>query len=227
MTTSFITNVALVDDHTLVRKGLVALVNGLPGYQVVLEASNGKEFTVALHDAPRVDIAIVDLNMPVMDGYTTIKWIVRNTAGIKPIALTFDASENAVIRTVREGARGFLLKTVEPAQFKLALDQVRDTGYCSEDPGMRPLQNSDALLTSYERRRAKILSALTERELRIIRYICAPEEYTYEAIANLMNVQFSTIDTHRRNLFERFGIKSKAGMVIFAYQWGIVKVDTD
>lgn len=69
---------AFVDDHTLVRTGLVGLVNRLGGYRVVLEADDGREFTKALPKGPNIDIAIVDLNMPIMDGYATIAWLHKN-----------------------------------------------------------------------------------------------------------------------------------------------------
>ncbi len=224
MSLSPITPVAFVDDHTLVRKGLVALVNSLEGYQVVLEATNGRDFTAAYSTGPPVDIAIVDLNMPVMDGYATIGWLARNHPHVKSIALTFDGSEDAVIRAVREGARGFLLKDVEPDVFKRALDHTRDFGYYESDLVLRSITSVEPR-TSYERQQAKVLEAITPRELEVITLACAPEELTYEQIAEHMGTKASTVETHRKHVFDRFGIKSKAGLVIFAYRWGIVKVN--
>lgn len=219
------TPIALVDDHNLVRKGLVALVNSLDGYHVVLEAANGKELVAALADGPAVELAIVDLNMPVMDGYATIGWLARNRPEVKPIALTFDGSEDAVIRAIREGARGFLLKDVEPDIFKLALDCVRYTGYYESDLVRRIIDTTNEPKTSYERQRERVLEAVTPRELEFIKLACAPEEYTYEEIAVRLGTKASTVESHRKHVFDRFGIKSKAGLVIFAYRWGIVKVN--
>lgn len=222
MTTRSTTTVALVDDHTLVRKGLVSIVNDLDGYTVVLEAANGKEFIELLHDGPQVDIAIVDLNMPVMDGYATIGWISKHRAATKSIALTFDAREDAVVRAVRAGARGFLLKTVDPPVFKLALDVVRDGGYYGNDAADRHAENYEAL-TSFERLQKKMLEEISPRELEFIRLACQPEEHTFEEIARRMDLAASTVEKHRKRVYERFGIKSKAGLVIFAYRYGIVK----
>lgn len=221
-----ITPVALVDDHNLVRKGLVSLVNTLAGYQVVLEAANGMEFTKALSGGPEVRIAIVDLNMPVMDGYATIAWLARTCPDVRSIALTFDGSEQAVIRAVREGARGFLLKDVEPEVFKAALDAVRDTGYYESDL-VRAMATDGEFRTTYERQQEKVLEAITPKELEFIILACAPEEYTYEQIADQMGTKATTVETHRKHVFDRFGIKSKSGLVIFAYRWGIVKVNRD
>lgn len=219
-----ITTVAMVDDHNLVRKGLVSLVNSFSGYKVVLEAAHGGELLALLPEAQTIDLAIVDLNMPVMDGFATITALYQASPGTRCIALTFDGSEEAVIRAVRVGARGFLRKDVEPDVFKMALDRVRDTGYYESDLVREVLTNSE-LKTTYERQREKILEAVTDRELEIIRLACSPEELTYEEIAHRMGLKPSTVEAHRKHIFDRFGIKSKAGLVIFAYRWGVARVE--
>ena len=224
-------DVALVDDHHLMRSGLAATVNGLGGYRVALEAGNGRELIEALevqerNGLQRPAIAIVDLNMPVMDGYATIAWLARTCPDVRSIALTFDGSEQAVIRAVREGARGFLLKDVEPEVFKAALDAVRDTGYYESDL-VRAMATDGEFRTTYERQQEKVLEAITPKELEFIILACAPEEYTYEQIADQMGTKATTVETHRKHVFDRFGIKSKSGLVIFAYRWGIVKVNRD
>jgi DNA-binding NarL/FixJ family response regulator len=218
-----ITHVALVDDHTLVRDGLVGLVNRLEGYRVVLTAEDGLSFVRALGRGPTVDIAIVDLSMPIMDGYATIRWLHSNRPQIRSVALTFDDRESAAVRAIRNGACGFLLKNMTLVEFKEALDQVRDHGrFQGQD-----MDPDRPLLTTYERARAKVLASITERELEFIRLAASPKEYNYEEIAMLLGVKLSTLETHRKNIFERFGIKSKTGLVIFAYRWGIVKVEME
>ncbi len=224
MSGTTITAVALVDDHTLVRTGLVGLVNRLGGYEVVLEAEDGAAFTRALDKAPPVEIAIIDLSMPVMDGFATIAWMYRNRPDVKTIALTFDGSEATVIRAIRAGARSFLLKNMDAGLFKLALDTVRDTGYFENDL-VQAVAPDPQWRTPYERLKAQVLSAITPREMEFIKLACAPGELTYDEIAVCMNTKPSTIDTFRKHVFERFEIKSKAGLVIFAYRWGIMKVE--
>lgn len=78
----------------------------------------------------------------------------------------------------------------------------------------------------YEYQREKILSAITDRELEIIRLLASSNEFTYEEIAEKMGLKPSTVEAHRKHIFDRFGIKSKAGLVIFAYRWGLVDSDT-
>ena len=217
------TPVALVDDHNLVRKGLVNLVNSMPGYRVVLEAANGRELTQLLGSGPDPLLAIIDLSMPIMDGFATIRWLSQNRPNIRAIALTFDGSEQAIIRALREGAKGFLLKDVEPEDLHRALDSVRDNGYVESDLQLRTVTTHRAANEPpYERQRAKVLSAISERERDFIVLACAPEEYTYDQIAERMGVKPSTVEAHRKNVFDRFGIRSKAGLVIFAYRWALV-----
>ncbi len=227
MTEDHTTPVALVDDHTLVRTGLVGLVNRLGGYKVVLEAEDGKEFSHALAAAPTVEIAIIDLNMPVMDGFATISWLRRTHPSIKPIALTFDGSESAVLRAIRNGACSFLLKNMKPEHFKRALDSVRDKGYFASDVLQNNNYETAGSTSAYEREQQRILEDITPKELTFIKLACSPAEYTYEEIAVLMQTKPSTVETHRKHVFDRFQIRSKPGLVIFAYHWGIVKVEAD
>jgi two-component system, NarL family, invasion response regulator UvrY len=221
-----ITRLALVDDHVVVRRALAALLNTYEGFHVVLEANNGVEFTEALTagTAEQIDIAVVDLRMPAMDGYQTMQWVSAHAPTVRCLALTFEGHEDAIIRAVRAGARAFVRKDVEPEQLYHALCSVRDTGYSMDDAVHHAVVEVGGPKTTFERQRAKIVAALTERDLEFVELICAPEEYTYEEIADRMRVKVATIDTHRKNIFERFGLKSKTGLVLFAYRWQLVPV---
>ena len=216
-------SVALIDDHHLVRSGIAAMVNGVGGYTVVMEAANGREFIRALSGHEEPAIAIVDLFMPVMDGFETIAWLKHNAPGIRPLALTFDASDDVMVRAVRAGARGFLLKNARPAVLKVALDSLMLTGYYHSDELHETLVDKQQLKTPQEKQQEKIIAAITPREMDFLLLVCAPEEYTYEQIADKMNVHRRTVDGYRESLVEKFGIKSKTGLVLFAMKWGIVK----
>src|SRR5512143_434923 len=105
--------IVLVDDHVLLRKGLADLVRNL-GYQVLYEANNGKEFCDKLKAENIPDLVLLDINMPVMDGYDTALWLKKNHPDIKVLALSMYDDENAVIRMLKNGARGYILKDSEP-----------------------------------------------------------------------------------------------------------------
>ena len=221
-------NVVLVDDHHLMRTGLASSVNALGAYRVTAEAGNGKELIEVLEDLdPGVpdapNIAIVDLNMPVMDGYATIAWLRAHRPEILPLALTFDAADDAMVRAVLAGARGFLLKSARPAVLKTALDSLVLTGYYTTDELMDAQVKGVEWKSREERERERIIGQITPREMEFLLLVCDEDEFTYEQIADRMNVNRRTVENYRIALFEKFRIKSKTGLVLFALRWGLLK----
>ncbi len=215
-------SVALVDDHHLVRDGLAAMVNGFGNYRVVAEAAHGRELIGLLDGKEPPAIAIVDLNMPVMDGYETIAWLRAEMPTVLPIALTFDHADDAMVRAVRAGARGFILKNARPQTLRNALDSLILTGYYFTDELDQTLRGNPGLRTREEREREKVLAAITPREMEFLLHVCSTEEPTYEQIADVMGVHRRTVDGYRIGLFEKFNIKSKTGLVLFAMRWGLI-----
>ena len=215
--------VALVDDHEMVRSAIAGMIDRLGGYRVIGEASNGLEFLTMLNaggEEPR--IAVVDLQMPVMDGFETIAWLRAQRPNIMALALTFDPAEDSVIKAVRAGARGFLRKNARAAVLKTALDSLMLTGYYHSDEVHDSLVQTPGSMTGPERMRAKVLAEISAREMEFLKLVCSPEEHTYETIASKMNVHRRTVDGFRESLTEKFGVKSKTGLVLFAMKWGIV-----
>ncbi|MBL7981908.1 MAG: response regulator transcription factor [Flavobacteriales bacterium] len=219
--------VAMVDDHHLVRNGLVATVNSLGGYKVTMEAAHGRELLEALEAAdvevPR--IAIVDLNMPVMDGYETIEWLRANRPQVLPLALTFDATDEALLKAVRLGARGFLLKNARPEVLKNALDSLISSNFYYSDRMLETMKEHPELRTRQEVERERVMELVTPRELEFLQLVCSPEEMTYEEIGNIMGVHRRSVDNYRIGLFEKLGVKSKTGLVLFAMRWGLLSTD--
>ena len=217
---------ALIDDHHLMRTGLATALNGLENYRVVMEAGNGKELIDQLRalpaDAARPAIAIVDLNMPVMDGYATIAWLRGNEPSILPLVLTFDAADEAMVRAVHVGARGYVLKSARPNVLKKALDSLILTGYFITEEMMHASARDVDEKQHDELGRARVLAEITPRELEFLLLVCNEEEFTYEQIADKMGVHRRTVDNWRIALFEKFNIKSKTGLVLFALRWGLL-----
>lgn len=220
-------NVALVDDHHMMRAGLVSTVNSLGEFRVTLEAGHGKEFIELLEhmglDGPDTpEIAIVDLNMPVMDGYATLTWMREHTPRILPLVLTFDATDDAMVKAVRAGARGFVLKSARPQVLKAALGSLLLSGYYYTEGTHEVGQRNPEWKTREERERERVLSSITEREMEFLHHVCDESEPTYERIADTMGVHRRTVDNFRAQLFEKFNIKSKTGLVLFALRWGLL-----
>jgi DNA-binding NarL/FixJ family response regulator len=219
--------VALVDDHQLMRSGLAAMIGALDGYKVISEASDGEEFIEQLKSGPIPDIAVVDLHMPIMDGWETIEWLTKNHPEIKTLALTFDASDDAMVRAIRNGARGFMLKTARPKLFQTALDSLVLTGYYHDDSLHKTMMRSKDLQEAMDKQRAEIQRKLTDKEMRFLELVCSEDELTYQEIAQEMGIGRRTIEYLRTSLFEKFDVKSKTGLVLFAVRWGLVKVGVE
>lgn len=212
--------IAVIDDQDLFRNALCDMIGLLGGYKVVLQAGNGHEYQELIADGTNVSVAIVDLHMPVMDGYETIAWIRANQPETRTLALTFDNDEQTMVRALRCGACGFLPKNVNKGIFREALAQVVHLGhYINEDLVER---GQVASHSTHEEARGRVITQLSHREVEFIRQVCDESEPTYEQIAARMGVSMSTVQGYRHNIFTRHSLKSKAGLVIFAYKWNLL-----
>src|SRR5688500_10697140 len=110
-------NVVLVDDHVLLRNGLSTLVSDL-GFNVLYECNNGKQLTQTLNNENCPDLILMDINMPEMDGFETTIWLKNNFPLVNVIALSMFDDEGSIIRMLKNGARGYILKDINPAELK-------------------------------------------------------------------------------------------------------------
>ena len=213
-------NFVLVDDHSLLRNGLAELVKS-QGHTVLFEAYNGKDFIAKLNTKSLPDIVLLDINMPEMDGYQTAQWIKTNHPQISMLALSMYDNETAIIRMLKCGAKGYILKDSEPAELKAAIAALMDKGFYYSDLVSGKLMhainkmddNSDGL---------KNLVPLSERETDFLKYSCT--ELTYKEIADKMFVSPRTIDGYRDTLFEKLHVKTRVGLVMYAIKNGVVNV---
>lgn len=208
--------VALIDDHTLLRNMLGTMIGDMPEYEVVLDAANGAEFVKALEaGGMHIAVAVVDLHMPVMDGYETIAWLHQHRPGTRVLALTFERTQQAMDRAIQAGACGFVLKDASYAEFKHALDEVATRGHYTNGQVLENALKEFRELPPGHRQ-------LTDRELEFIRLACDPREMTHETIAELMGVHRRTVDGYRNSAFAKLEVKTRAGMVLMAVQCGLV-----
>lgn len=215
------TNVALVDDHELLRTGLAAIINSFEGFKVVFEANNGKQFIEKVKGKTPPDIVLLDITMPVMDGYETSSWIKANLAQTKVLVLSMLENDTAIIRMLKNGARGYILKDSKPKVFKDALDNIRDSGYFINELVSNKLMHYINHEEVFEGD-ALALNNLSENETTFLKWICT--EKTYKEIADEMCLSPRTIDTYRDNLFKKLDVKTRVGLAIFAIKNGIVNI---
>lgn len=212
--------VALVDDHVLLRKGLEDYIRSFDDYEVMLEASDGRDFIRQLGSDHIPDIVLLDISMPAMDGFETAYWITTHYPGIKILALSVSDREQSIIRMIRNGANGYVVKDIEPLEFKCALDQLVRKGYYYSGQVKGSLIH--ALQAPHEHKEGGPVSTfLNERELCFLRLACS--ELTYKEIADRMCLSARTIDGYRDALFEKLHVKTRVGLVMYAIRNGIVK----
>lgn len=212
-------NVCLVDDHKLLRKGMVELIDGFQGYHVTGEYNNGKELVAMIKSIDVPDIVLLDINMPEMDGYETASWLHQEYPQVRIIALSMYDDEKSVIRMIKAGARGYVLKDADPVELRKAFDDVMSKGYYYSDLVSGVLIHS--LHSDSEASPKKV--NINEREIEFLKLACT--ELTYKEIADRMCLAPRTIDGYREALFEKLNVKSRVGLVMHAIRNGIVKME--
>jgi two-component system, NarL family, invasion response regulator UvrY len=200
--------VALADDHELIRKGIADLLTK-NGIEVIADADNGKALIEAIeNNLP--DIVLMDINMPVLDGPHATEIISKKFPSVKVIALSVFDDDVNVIRMLRSGARGYMLKNSKITELLKAIEDIYTSGYHFSDlvssSMMQSLRPSKSAPESPIR--------LTERESEFLKFCCT--EMTYKEIGNAMFVSPRTAEGYGKILCEKYGLKSRVGLVLFA-----------
>jgi DNA-binding NarL/FixJ family response regulator len=215
------TTIALADDHKVMRNGLAALLKDV-GYKILFEADNGKDLMDKIKNDQPPDVALLDINMPQMDGYETAAWLKENFPDVKVLALSMYDDEAAIIRMLKNGAKGYMLKDSNISDVKAAIEAVLSKGYYHSDLVTGKLIHSINHLDSPAHSSIKELLKLSTKEIEFLKYACT--EMSYKEIAEKMFLSPRTIEGYRDNLFEKLAVKSRVGLVLFAIKNGIVKV---
>lgn len=205
--------VILADDHQMFLDGLSSLLSQLKDVQVIAAVNSGKEVLDKLQ-VQLPDLVIVDLNMPVMDGLETTRHIRKKHPHLKVLGLTMENDLQSVTGMLEAGASGYILKNTGKAELELAIRQVmKGEPYLSQSISNRLAQN---LLQNFQQRKEiqNELSLLTERELEILKMIAL--EHSNTEIATLLFISPKTVETHRKNLMKKIGVKNSLGVYKFA-----------
>src|SRR5690606_7518230 len=209
------------DDHILLRNGLASLISTFPGYSVVFEADNGKDFIQQLETNPKPDIILLDITMPEMNGPETASWVQKNLPSAKVLVLSVMDSETMIINMLKRGAKGYILKDSKPAVFREALDSIRDTGFFLNDlVGLKMLSYLRNEVTQGSE--VGSLASITAREMQFMEL--GASDLTMKAIADQMQVSVRTVDGYRDELFRKLNVQSRIGLVLFAIKNGLQKL---
>ena len=208
-------NIAIVDDHLLFARSLQGLIDSFDQFQVAFMARNGNDLIAKLDMAKKEpDLLLLDINMPVMNGFETMAWINEHCPGIKVLALSMDDEEETIIKMLRLGCKGYLLKDIHPDTLETALHEVIAKGHYYTD------HVTQALLTGVNKKEDKGQDvSFSERELEFMTYACSDK--TYKEIASDMFLSPKTIDNYRDTLFKKLEVKSRIGLVLYALKHNI------
>ncbi|HTL81244.1 MAG TPA: response regulator transcription factor [Bacteroidia bacterium] len=203
--------IAVVDDQQLFRKGLISLFQEFEELNVVIEASNGKEFLDKLK-CKDPDVVFLDLEMPVMSGIETTEVLKSKFPELKIIILTMHNDEEIILHLIEKGAHGFLLKDEPIENLVDAVYSVMETGYSFND------RVSNAMIRSLVKSK-KITpkfsdGKLSDREIEIVKLIC--KEYSNREIAEKLSLSVRTVDGHRDNIMSKIKAKNVVGVVMYA-----------
>lgn len=209
-------SVAVADDQQLFLRSLASLINSFPSFEVVAEALNGKILLEKLHTVNgHVDIVLIDVRMPELDGAGTVKCITAEYPAIRTVALSVNDDDMSVLQMIRAGCSAYLLKDVHPEELKKALIAVHEDGY----------YNADMISTNYRRlltRSNQEELKLSDRERTFLALACS--DFTYKEIASKMFLSEKTIDGYRESLFSKLNVKSRVGMALEAIKKNLVAV---
>lgn len=201
--------IMIADDHKLLLDGLILILNELQDVELLASASNGKEL-LRLMQNQRPDIVLLDLNMPVMDGFETLKEIKKRYPEIKVIVLSMHFEKYTVSRVMQDNADGYLVKNSDKAEFSAAIRRVAEGGkYFSAELMSLMLQPQG----SSTERKAALLSM---REVEVIKLLA--EGLSSVEIGEKLSLSHRTVDTHRNNIIQKLELRNTAELISFAFK---------
>ena len=208
--------IVIVDDHLLFSNSLKKLIEGFADYLVTKQLVNGKDLVDYLSsESNPPDLILLDVKMPVMDGKATMDWIAQNSPSTKVLVLSMDDDESTIIYMLRKGAKGYILKDIDPSKFKEALENVLHKGFYHSE-------RVSAVLLGEIHKPELNQTSLNDRERTFLDLACSDK--TYKEIASEMFLSPKTIDGYRATLFKKLNVKSRVGLAMYAIKNGLVEI---
>ena len=210
-------SIAIADDHTLIADALAEIIESFAKYKVLYTASNGKMLMDKFKVAKNIpDIVLLDINMPEMDGFETAQWLVEKHPAVLILALSMHEDEQTLIKMIKCGARGYLLKNVHRTELEKALEALVSKGFYYPD-----WATSKILHNIQDENSPASTGKLSDREIEFLNY--AATELTYKEIGEKMFCSPRTVESYRDALFEKLNLKTRVGLVVYAIKNDIIK----
>jgi two-component system response regulator NreC len=210
--------ILLADDHIVMRTGLRALLERQPNLEVVGESENGRE-TVALAASLRPDVVVMDVGMPVLNGIEATQTIVTQRPAIAVVILSMHADESYVMRALKAGARGYLLKDSAAADLIGAIQAISQ-GKSFFSPKVSRILAEDYVRVLKQKGAVDTYDLLTSREREILQLLA--EGKTNKEVATALNISPYTVETHRSHILQKLNLHNSAELVLYAVRKGII-----
>ncbi|WP_426477061.1 response regulator transcription factor [Chryseobacterium sp. CBSDS_008] len=206
--------IVIVDDHILIAKALEGIIGNFNEFEVIYVCENGKDLIEKFEEGNTIpDIILLDISMPIMDGFETAGWLTKNYPDIKIMALSMQGDDNSVIKMIKSGAKGYLLKNTHPRDLETALTRLNSDGFFYPDWASKIIFSNLNKETESE-----IAIKISDREKEFLKYTVT--ELSYKEIADRMCCSPRTVESYRDQLCEKLDLKTRVGLAVFAIKNG-------
>jgi DNA-binding NarL/FixJ family response regulator len=208
-------SIVIVDDHTLIAQAIKSIISNFEAFEVLYVCENGADLIEKLNQNKKnPDIILLDISMPIMNGFETAKWLNENKPDVLIMALSMQNDEESVIKMIKNGAHGYLLKNSHPADLEKALFSLIDVGFYYPDWAskivFKNMKQQDKVVKSEVK--------ITDREKEFLKFTTT--EMSYKEIADKMFCSPRTVESYRDSLFEKLELKTRVGLAVFALKNG-------
>ncbi|MGR3854778.1 MULTISPECIES: response regulator transcription factor [Chryseobacterium] len=207
-------SIVIVDDHILIAKALEGIIGNFSEFEVIYVSENGKDLIQKFEEGNAIpDIILLDISMPIMDGFETAAWLTKNHPDVKIMALSMQGDDNSVIKMIKSGAKGYLLKNTHPRDLETALTRLNSDGFFYPDWASKIIFSNLNKETESE-----IAIKISDREKEFLKYTVT--ELSYKEIADRMCCSPRTVESYRDQLCEKLDLKTRVGLAVFAIKNG-------
>lgn len=206
--------IVIVDDHILIAKALEGIIDNFKDFEVIYVCENGKDLIQKFENNSKIpDIILLDISMPIMDGFETVLWLKENRPDIKVMALSMQGDDKSVIKMIKNGAKGYLLKNTHPKELETALIKLNTEGFFYPEWASRIIFSN-----LNNEKESKDTVRISEREKEFLKYTVT--ELSYKEIADKMCCSPRTVESYRDQLCEKLDLKTRVGLAVFAMKNG-------
>jgi len=206
--------IVIVDDHILIAKALEGIIGNFSEFEVIYVCENGQDLIQKLEENSTIpDIILLDISMPIMDGFETAAWLSKHHPDIKVMALSMQGDDNSVIKMIKNGAKGYLLKNTHPKDLETALTKLSSDGF------FYPEWASKIIFSNLNKdKETETTVRISDREREFLKYTVT--ELSYKEIADRMCCSPRTVESYRDQLCDKLDLKTRVGLAVFAIKNG-------